>query len=67
VDTGGYQKSGTSSMKRVTVLEGISQIVSEFIEASRNLDLDFLHKETYKNYENHQRSIKKKLFRFLGP
>ncbi len=54
-------------MKRVTVLEGISQIVSEFIEASRNLDLDFLHKETYKNYENHQRSIKKKLFRFLGP
>jgi hypothetical protein len=36
--TGGYQKAGTSSLKRVTVLKGISQF-----------DLDFLHKKT-KNY-----------------
>jgi hypothetical protein len=43
-DTGGYQKAGTSSLKRVTV--GISQLVSDFVEASRNFNLDFLHKKT---------------------
>jgi hypothetical protein len=35
------------------LLEGISQIVSDFIEASRNFYLDFLYKKTTKNYENH--------------
>ena len=59
-DTGGYQKAGTNSLNRVTGRN--SQLVSDFIEASRNFDLDFLHKKTTKNYENHQRSFKKYCF-----
>jgi hypothetical protein len=56
--TGGYQKAGTRSLKRV--LEGISQLVpSDFIKASRNFILDFLHKKTTENCEYHKRSFKK--------
>ncbi len=46
------------------LLVGISQIVSDFIEASRNFDSVFLHKKTTKNYENHQRPFKKYCFDF---
>jgi hypothetical protein len=60
--TGGYQKAGTNSMKRL--LEGISQLGSDFIEASRNFILDFLHKKTTENCENHNRSFKKYCFEF---
>jgi hypothetical protein len=45
-DTGGYQKAGTSSLKRVTGRN--FTLVSDFIEASRNIYLDFLHKKTTK-------------------
>jgi hypothetical protein len=44
-DTGGYQKAGKSSLKRVK-LEEISQLVSDFIEAGKNFNFDFLHKKT---------------------
>jgi hypothetical protein len=50
---GGYQKAGTSSLKSVTGKEN-SQVVSDFIEASRNFIFDFLHKITTKNFENHK-------------
>jgi hypothetical protein len=40
----GYQKAGTSSMKSVTGRN--FTLVSGFIESSRNLKLDFLHKKT---------------------
>jgi hypothetical protein len=50
--TGGFQKAGTSS------LEGFSQLVSNFIEASRNLIEDFLHK----NSEKTSTLIQKALF-----
>jgi hypothetical protein len=47
------------------LLEGFLQLVKDFIEASRNLILDFLYKKTAKNCENHQRSFRKVLFGFL--
>jgi hypothetical protein len=34
-------------------LEEFPQLVTDFIEASRNLILAFLHKKTEKNGENH--------------
>ncbi len=46
------------------LLEGISQLVSDFIEASRNFILNFLHKKTTENCENHKRSFKKYCFEF---
>ncbi len=46
------------------LLEGISQLVSDFIEASRNCILDLLHKKTTENCENHKRSFKKFCFDF---
>jgi hypothetical protein len=36
-------------------LEEFRQLVSDFIEANRNLILAFLHKKTEKNCENYQR------------
>ncbi len=57
----GYQKAGTSSLERVTGI-GISQLVSDFIEANRNFNLDFLYKKTTNNCENHKRSFKKYCF-----
>jgi hypothetical protein len=50
--TGGYQKAGRE------VLEGISQLVIDFIEARRNFILDFLLKKTTENCENHKRLFK---------
>ncbi len=50
-----------------TVLEGFSQIVSDFIEASWNFILDFLHKKTAENCENHFSAHSKSIFWFLGP
>jgi hypothetical protein len=41
------------------LLEGISLFVSDFIETSRNFNLDFLHKKTTKNGKNDKCSIKK--------
>jgi hypothetical protein len=38
-DTGGYQKAGTSSLKRVTGRNFTTAVVSDFIEASRNFYL----------------------------
>jgi hypothetical protein len=49
--TGGYQKARTNSLRGL--LEGISQLVSDFIEASKNFILDFLYKKTTENRENH--------------
>jgi hypothetical protein len=43
-----YQKAETSSLKRVTGRNFTSTVVSDFIEASRNFILDFLHKKTTK-------------------
>jgi hypothetical protein len=40
--TSGYRKAGTK------LLEGFSQLISDFIEASRNFNLDFFHKRTAK-------------------
>jgi hypothetical protein len=40
------------------LLEGFSQLVSDFMETSRNFILDFLHKKTDKNCESHERSFK---------
>ncbi len=57
---GSYQKSGTSSLKRVT--ERNFPICKWFLEASRNFILDFLHKKTTENCENHKRSFKKYCF-----
>jgi hypothetical protein len=45
--TSGFQKAGTSSMKKVT--GRISQLASDFIKASRNFILDFLHKKITEN------------------
>jgi hypothetical protein len=42
--TGGYQKAGTSSLKRVTGRNFTITVVSGLIETRRNFDLDFLHK-----------------------
>jgi hypothetical protein len=44
--TGGYQKAGTSSLKRVTGRNFTTVLISDFIVASRNFILDFLHKKT---------------------
>jgi hypothetical protein len=63
-DTSGYQKAGTSSLKRVTGRIFTITIVSDFIEASRNFILDFLHKKTAKNCENQMRPFKKNYFDF---
>jgi hypothetical protein len=57
--SGVYQKAGTSSLKRVT---GVIFTISDFIEASRNFMLDFLHKKTANICKNHQRSFQKVLF-----
>jgi hypothetical protein len=40
--TDGYQKARTVFLKRV--LEGVSQLVNDFIEASTNFILDIFHK-----------------------
>jgi hypothetical protein len=40
-DTGDYQKAGTRGL-----LEEFSQLINDFIETSRNFNLDFLHKKT---------------------
>jgi hypothetical protein len=44
------------------LLEEISQLVRDFLEASRNFIFDFLHKKTTENCENHKRSFKKYFF-----
>jgi hypothetical protein len=46
------------------LLEGFLQLVSDFIEASRNCIVDVLLKKTAKNCANHQRSFKKYCFDF---
>ncbi len=46
------------------LLEGISQLVIDFLEASRNFILEFLHKKTTKKFENQERSFKKYCFEF---
>jgi hypothetical protein len=51
--TGGNLKSGTSFLKRVTGM--ISEIVSNFNEASININFSFLHKKGAKYCKNHQR------------
>jgi hypothetical protein len=48
-------KPETSFLESVT--GRISTIVFDFIEPSSNFILDFLHKKTAKNLENHQRSF----------
>jgi hypothetical protein len=50
--TGGYRKAETSFLNRVP--EGFLQLVCDFIEASRNIIIDLLHKKRAKNSENHQ-------------
>jgi hypothetical protein len=63
--TGGYKNPDQTLWRGF--LEAFSQLVSDFIEASRNFILDFLHKKTAKNFENQMRPcIQKELFRFLG-
>jgi hypothetical protein len=62
--TGGYQKAGTSSLRGL--LEGSLQLVSDFIGARRNIDLDFLHKKTTKKFENHQRSFNFRTFKNIN-
>jgi hypothetical protein len=57
--TGGYRKTGTSFLDRVTAVTG-----RIFTEGGRNLILDFLHKKTAKNCENHQSSKNKYRFDF---
>jgi hypothetical protein len=52
--TGGYQKAATNYLKRV----------SDFIEASRNFILDFLHEKTTEKCENLKRSFKMYCFEF---
>jgi len=42
----------------------IQQLVSDFVEASRKFILDFLHKMTPKNFENHQHTFEKYYFDF---
>jgi hypothetical protein len=63
-DTGGHHKAGTSSLKRVTGMNFTMSMVSDFVEASRNFNLDLLHKKTTSNCENHKRSFKKYWFDF---
>jgi hypothetical protein len=65
-DTGGYQKAGTSSLKRVTGMNFTITVVS-YVEASRNFNLDFHHKKKFLNCENHKLTFKKVLLRFLRP
>ncbi len=50
------------------LLEGFSQLVSDFIETSRNFILDFLHKKTDKNCESHMSALSRRtvlIFRIL--
>jgi hypothetical protein len=54
-DTGGYQKFRNKLLER-GLLEGISQLVSVFIEAARNFNLDFLYKKTMKTISAHSKS-----------
>jgi hypothetical protein len=61
-DTGGYQKAGTSSLKRVTGRNFTIGLVIDFIEAIRNINLDFLRKKTIKNCECRKRSYIKNCF-----
>jgi hypothetical protein len=51
----------TSSLKRVTAT-GRNFTIIDFVEASRNFILDFLHKKTIQIV-----LIQKVLFKFLGP
>jgi hypothetical protein len=55
----GVKRAPDPGSGSATLLERISQLVSDFIEASRPFVLNFLHKKTTKNYENNQRSFKK--------
>jgi hypothetical protein len=48
----------------IELLEGCLQLISDFIEASRNITLDFLNKMTAKKSEKHQCSFKKYCFDF---
>jgi hypothetical protein len=60
--TGGYRKARTSFL--TGLLEGFSQLVSDFIEASKNIILAFLPNKTAKNCDSHDPSeiIQKVLF-----
>jgi hypothetical protein len=49
---------------RRELLEGFSQLVSDFLEVSRNYILENFHKKTAKNSENHQRSFTKYCYCF---
>jgi hypothetical protein len=63
-DTGGYQKVGTSSLKRVT---GRNFTISKLSHKSKKkLGFGFLYKtkKTSRNYENRQRSFRKYCFDF---
>jgi hypothetical protein len=55
-----WSKSPVQSIWRRLLQEMIFTISKHFIEASRNILLDFVHKKTAKSCENHQRP-------FLGP
>jgi len=64
--TGGYQKVGTSFLKRAN-MEGFSQLVSDIIEVSRNFIFEFLHKTTAKNVKTNSTHSQSTFFYFLGP
>jgi hypothetical protein len=55
--TGGYQAS-------CRVLQ--EEFSSDFIEKSRNFNLDVLHKKTVKNCKKHQHAYNKVIFYFTG-
>jgi hypothetical protein len=61
-----FQHAGFGATFRDTggrrLLEGISQLVSDFIKSSRNFILDFRDKKITRNCENHKRSFKKYRF-----
>jgi hypothetical protein len=50
--TSGYLKTGTSFLKRVTG-SIFRKLLSDFIKASRNFILNFLHNKEAKYSENH--------------
>jgi hypothetical protein len=55
--TGGYQKAGTSSLKRVT---GRKFTISKWFHKSKQkLQFGFLSQKDKKNWENHRGSFKK--------
>ncbi len=58
------QKSRKSYLKAVTGRIFIITVASTLIKVSRNIFLDFLHKKSAINCENHQRSFKKYCFHF---